>query len=298
MDKLRAMKFFCRVTEARSFSAAAVSLDVVPSALSKAIAALEHELGFALLNRSTRGLSLTEDGATYYERCRQIILDIDEAESTGRGGVARARGTLRVGMHPSLRFEMLTRLGAFLDSEPDLKIETVITNSPAAVVDEGLDIVLHVGQLADSSLLARQIGWTRSLVCASPAYLAVAGEPRHPEQLARHPAVIYARHDEDANTRWTFTRNDERCEVEVLVRAVVRDGIGVIDAVLGGCGIARPFELAARNGLKTGQLREVLPDWAGERHSVHAVFPSKAGLRSAKVQHYVAYLENLLQQTP
>ena len=298
MDKLRAMKFFCRVTEARSFSAAAVSLDVVPSALSKAIAALEHELGFALLNRSTRGLSLTEDGATYYERCRQIILDIDEAESTGRGGVARARGTLRVGMHPSLRFEMLTRLGAFLDSEPDLKIETVITNSPAAVVDEGLDIVLHVGQLADSSLLARQIGWTRSLVCASPAYLAAAGEPRHPEQLARHPAVIYARHDEDANTRWTFTRNDERCEVEVLVRAVVRDGIGVIDAVLGGCGIARPFELAARNGLKTGQLREVLPDWAGERHSVHAVFPSKAGLRSAKVQHYVAYLENLLQQTP
>ena len=298
MDKLRTMKFFCRVTEARSFSAAAVSLDVVPSALSKAIAALEHELGFALLNRSTRGLSLTEDGATYYERCRQIILDIDEAESTGRGGVARARGTLRVGMHPSLRFEMLTRLGAFLDSEPDLKIETVITNSPAAVVDEGLDIVLHVGQLADSSLLARQIGWTRSLVCASPAYLAVAGEPRHPEQLARHPAVIYARHDEDANTRWTFTRNDERCEVEVLVRAVVRDGIGVIDAVLGGCGIARPFELAARNGLKTGQLREVLPDWAGERHSVHAVFPSKAGLRSAKVQHYVAYLENLLQQTP
>ena len=298
MDKLRAMKFFCRVTEARSFSAAAVSLDVVPSALSKAIAALEHELGFALLNRSTRGLSLTEDGATYYERCRQIILDIDEAVSTGRGGVARARGTLRVGMHPSLRFEMLTRLGAFLDSEPDLKIETVITNSPAAVVDEGLDIVLHVGQLADSSLLARQIGWTRSLVCASPAYLAAAGEPRHPEQLARHPAVIYARHDEDANTRWTFTRNDERCEVEVLVRAVVRDGIGVIDAVLGGCGIARPFELAARNGLKTGQLREVLPDWAGERHSVHAVFPSKAGLRSAKVQHYVAYLENLLQQTP
>ena len=292
------MTFFCRVTEAKSFSAAAVSLDVVPSALSKAIAALEQELGFALLNRSTRGLSLTEDGANYYERCRQIMLDIDEAESTGRGGVARARGTLRVGMHPSLRFEMLTRLGAFLDREPDLRIETVITNSPAAVVDEGLDIVLHVGQLSDSSLLARQIGSTRSLVCASPAYLAAAGEPRHPEELARHHAVIYARRDEDSNTRWTFTRHDERCEVEVSVRAVVRDGIGVIDAVLGGCGVARPFELAARNGLKTGQLREVLADWAGERHAVHAVFPSKAGLRLAKVQHYVAYMEDVLRRTP
>ena len=292
------MKFFCRVTEAKSFSTAAVSLDVVPSALSKAIAALEQELGFALLNRSTRGLSLTQDGATYYERCRQIMLDIDEAESTGRGGVARARGTLRVGMHPSLRFEMLTRLGAFLDREPDLKIETVITNSPAAVVDEGLDIVLHIGQLSDSSLLARQIGSTRSLVCASPAYLAAAGEPRHPQELARHHAVIYARRDEDANTRWTFTCKDERCEVEVSVRAVVRDGIGVVDAVLGGCGVGRPFELAARNGLKTGQLREVLTGWTGERYAVHAVFPSKAGLRSAKVHRYVAYMENLLQQLP
>jgi len=288
------MQFFCRVAEAKSFSAAALSLDVVPSALSKAVAALEHELGFALLNRSTRGLSLTEDGAAYYERCRQIMLDIDEAESAGRSGRARARGTLRVGMHPSLRFEILTRLGAFLDGEPDLKIETVMTNSPAAVVDAGLDLVLHVGQLSDSSLLARQIGWTRSLVCASPAYLAVAGEPRHPDELARYHAVIYARRDEDANTRWIFSRDGERCEVEVAVRAIVRDGIGLIDAVLGGCGIARPFELAARNGLKSGQLREVLADWSGERHAVHAVFPSKAGLRSAKVQHYVAYIDSLL----
>jgi DNA-binding transcriptional LysR family regulator len=298
MDKLRAMEFFCRVTEAKSFSAAALPLDVVPSALSKAVAALEKELGFALLNRSTRGLSLTEDGAAYYERCRQIMLDIDDAESPGRSGLARARGTLRVGMHPSLRFEMLTRLGAFLDREPDLKIETVITNSPAAVVDQGLDIVLHVGQLSDSSLLARQIGSTRSLVCASPGYLAAVGEPRHPEELARHHAVIYARRDEDANTRWVFSRDGERCEVEVAVRAVMRDGIGVIDAVVGGCGFARPFELAARNGLKSGQLREVLADWSGERQAIHAVFPSKSGLRSAKVQHYIAYLDALLDQTP
>lgn len=289
------MQFFCRVAESKSFAAAASSLDVVPSALSKAVAALEHELGFTLLNRSTRGLSLTDDGAAYYDRCRQIVLDIEEAESSGRSGRAHARGTLRVGMHPSLRFETLTRLGTFLEAEPNLKIETVITNTPAAVVDEGLDVVLHVGHLSDSSLLARQIGWTRSLVCASPGYLAAAGEPRHPEELARHRAVIYARRDEDANTRWVFSRDGERCEVEVSVRAIMRDGIGVIDAVIGGCGIARPFEIAARHGLKGGQLREVLADWSGERHAVQAVFPSKAGLNSAKVQRYVAYMTNLLK---
>lgn len=295
MDKLRAMQFFCRVAEAKSFAAAASSLDVVPSALSKAVAALEHELGFTLLNRSTRGLSLTDDGAAYYKCCRQIMLDIEEAESSGRSGRVHARGTLRVGMHPSLRFETLTRLGAFLEAEPNLKIETVITNTPAAVVDEGLDVVLHVGQLSDSSLLARQIGWTWSLVCASPGYLSAAGEPRHPEELALHCAVIYARRDEDANTRWVFSRDGERCEVEVAVRAIMRDGIGVIDAAIGGCGIARPFEIAARHGLNGGQLREVLADWSGERHAVHAVFPSKAGLNSAKVQRYIAYMTNLLK---
>src|ERR1043165_1485447 len=100
MDKLRAMQCFCRVAEAKSFSAGAQSLAVVPSALSKAVAALEHELGFALLSRSTRGLSLTEEGTAYYERCRRIMLDIEEAEALGRRGAARVRGTLRVGMHP------------------------------------------------------------------------------------------------------------------------------------------------------------------------------------------------------
>jgi LysR family transcriptional regulator, regulator for bpeEF and oprC len=294
LDKLKAMKCFCRVVEAGSYAAAAQSLDTVPSALSKLVTALEQELGFCLLNRSTRRLSPTDDGAAYYERCREIMLDIEEAESPGRSGRVQARGTLRVGMHPSLRFEMLTRLGAFLDGQPELKIETVITNTPTAVVGEGLDMVLHVGRLSDSSLVARQIGWTRSLVCASTGYLAARGEPRHPEDLARHHAVIYARRDEDANSRWTFDRDGERCEVDVAARTVVRDGIGVIDAVLGSCGVARPFELAARHWLATGQLREVLVDWAGERQAIHAVFPSHGGMRASKVKLYTAYVVGLL----
>src|SRR6516162_5472709 len=129
MDKLRAMTFFCRAVESKSLAAAAQALDVVPSALSKAISALERDLGFALLNRSTRGLSLTEEGALYYERCRQIIADVEAAESIGRNGEAQARGTLRVGMHPALRYAMMTTLQPFLDAHPDLTVETVITNS-------------------------------------------------------------------------------------------------------------------------------------------------------------------------
>ena len=111
MDKLRALAYFCRVVEARSFAAAGRSLDVVPSALSKTIAALEKDLGFLLMSRSTRRISLTEEGSAYYERCRQILQDLDDAQASGREGKLRPRGTLRVGMHPALRKKLVTSLG-------------------------------------------------------------------------------------------------------------------------------------------------------------------------------------------
>ncbi len=294
MDKLRAMTFFCRAAEAKSFAAAAQSLDVVPSALSKVVAALEKELGFALMNRSTRRLSLTDDGAVYYEQCRQILADIEAAEGLGRRGTVQARGALRIGMHPSLRYAMLTRLGPFLDDQPDLRVETVITNTASAVIDEGLDLVLHIGRLSDSSLIARQLGWTRPVACASAAYIAKRGEPLHPSELTHHRAVIYARRDEDSNATWTFTKDKQACEVEVPVGVVSRDGIGLVDAVLGGCGIARPFDFAARPLIGTGQLRELFPDWTGEPEAVTAVLPAHARPASAKVRLYLDYVVHVL----
>jgi LysR family transcriptional regulator for bpeEF and oprC len=295
MDKLRAMTFFCRVVEARSFAAAAQSLDVVPSALSKVVGALERELGFRLMNRSTRSLSLTDEGAAYHEQCRQILADIESAESLGRRGLVQARGTLRVGMHPGLRFSMMSQLGPLLDAQAELNVETVITNSPAAVVDDGLDLVLHIGDLSDSSLVARRIGWAQPVVCASPAYLATWGEPHHPGELAQHRAVIYARRDEAPNTRWKFTREQENCEVDVPVRAISRDGIGLVDAAIGGCGLARPFDIAAQHWISTGQLRPLLPDWHGVRQAITAVLPPRGRTASAKVRLYMDFVAGLLQ---
>lgn len=295
MDKLRAMHLFCRTVEGRSFAAAAQSLDLVGSALSKTVTALEQDLGFRLLNRSTRSLSLTEEGAAYYEQCRRILQEIEEVEAHGRGGRSQARGLLRVGMHPGLRFGMLTRLGAFLDQHPGVKVETVITNSPGAVIDDGLDLVLHIGRLADSSLVARQVGWARSIVCAAPGYLAASGTPRHPSGLAEHRAVIYGRRDEDRNTRWEFTRGTEQLAVDVPVRVVSRDGIGLMDAVLGGCGIARPFDVAAQHWLGTGEIVAVLPDWQGERHAISAVLSPQARSTSLKVLAYVDFAAELLR---
>lgn len=295
MDKLRAMRCFCRAVEAKSFAAAAQSLSIVPSALSKIVAALEHELGFRLMNRSTRQLSLTDEGALYYEQCRKIFQAIEDAEVGGHGGKARARGTLRVGMHPALRFEIVRSLGTFLDRQPELNVETVITNSPAAVVNEGLDLVLHIGRLSDSSLVARRVGWTRSIVCASPGYLAAAGTPKHPRELSKHRALIYARRDEEPNTRWQFAKGDETCEVEVPVRIVSRDGVGLVEGALGGGGIARPFDVAVRHWLGTGELCELLVAWRPPRQAVTAVMPSQSGSSAAKVRVFLEHVTAVLE---
>jgi LysR family transcriptional regulator, transcriptional activator for dmlA len=295
MDKLRAMQFFCRTVEAGSFAAAAQALQVVPSVVSKGVAALEHELGFPLMNRSTRGFSLTEEGSAYHQQCRQILQEIEEAEALGSPG-ATPRGILRIGMHPGLRFPVLGQLGIFMHRHAGLSVETVITNSPSAVVSEGLDVVLHIGMLPDSSLVARPLGMTRTVVCASPAYLQARGEPLHPRDLAGHAAVIFARRDEEPNTRWAFRRGAERVEVDVAARAVSRDGIGLVDAALGGCGIARPFEVSIRHWLATKQLRPLLEDWEGDTHAITAVLPSRSRGASAKVALCLDFIGALLRQ--
>jgi DNA-binding transcriptional LysR family regulator len=189
---------------------------------------------------------------------------------------------------------MMTSLKPFLDTQSDLKVETVITNAAAAVIDEGLDLVLHIGALSDSSMIARPLGSTRPIVCAAPAYLASRGEPRHPSELAGHCAVIYARRDEAPNTRWSFSKLGETCDVDVPVRVVSRDGVGLVDAALSGCGLARPFEIAARHLVASGQLRELLSDWTGEQQTIAAVLPPQGRTAPAKVRLYIEYVAALL----
>lgn len=294
MDKLRAIGFFCRTVEVKSFAAAAQSLNVVPSALSKVIAALERDLGFKLLHRSTRRLALTDEGLAYYEHCRQLLQQLEEAELRAKQGRTRAQGTLRVGLHPALRHFFLVKLGAFLDAYPEVRAETRITNSGAAVLDDGLDVVVRIGRLHDSSLVARQLGWAESVVCAAPSYLAARGEPRKPEDLVAHRAVIYARRDEEPNTRWEFTKGKDRRVVEIPACLISRDGIGLIDAVAGGCGVARPFEYAVRHLMERGELRSLLPDWSSERVPIYAVLPGSARGMPAKVRAFLEFSEALL----
>jgi LysR family transcriptional regulator for bpeEF and oprC len=293
MDKLRSMQFFCRAVEAGSFARAAAALNVVPSAFSKGIAALEDDIGFRLLNRSTRRMSLTEEGSAYYEKCRAVLQQVDDMEAGSRSDSRQLRGTLRVGMHPALREVLLTKLGVFMGGSPNITVETDVTNSASAVIERGLDVVLHIGALADSHLVVRRLSWARSVVCASPDYLRTCGAPKHPDDLKRHRAIIYGRADEESNTTWTFTRSGRTQRVDVPVRLVVRDGVGVTDAVAGGCGIARPFDLAVRRLLDTGAVRPLLTRWEGPRYAVSAV--TATARPPLKVSTFIEFCRSVLR---
>jgi DNA-binding transcriptional LysR family regulator len=300
MDKLRAMKFFCRTVEAKSFASAAHDLDIAPSVLSKVISALEADLRFTLFNRSTRRLALTEAGSSYYERCRQLLIEMEEAESVARAGAVQPTGTLRVGIHPVFRNSLLRDLGDFLASNPDVNIESTLTNSPTALLEQGLDVVLLIGKLADSAFIGRQLGTAALMTCASPTYLDRQGRPRRPRDLAEHRAIVPGRRDESLSVRWTFARGKEREVVAVRPILVARDGIGLVDAALGGVGIARIYDLAANRHLASGALETVLPGWSGGREPIYAVFPSRRNV-PAKVRvflEFVGAFVDTIGQTP
>jgi LysR family transcriptional regulator for bpeEF and oprC len=290
MDKLRGIQFFCTTVEQKSFAAAAHDLRVVPSAVSKAIAALEGELGFKLMNRSTRHLALTAEGAAYYEKCRMIIQDLEEAEGAAGETQTQLRGRLRVGMHPALWTPILRRLAQFTNVHPTLKVEIFTTNSAGAVLEDGLDAVLHIGRIHELGVIARQLGSTAFVVCASPAYIDKFGCPRRPRDLVNHEVLVYGRKDEDPSVRWEFVRGPERELIDLRPRVLSRDGVGLLDAAIGGCGIARPYALSARERIKSGHLRELLTTWTGPRHPIYAVLPATPWGSSVKVRAFINFV--------
>ncbi len=293
MDKLRAIKFFCRAVETKSFTSAARALNVPPSVLSKTISALEADVEFTLFNRSTRRLSLTEAGVSYYARCRELMLDMEEAEAVGRSGSVDPRGTLRIGIHPVFQISLCRRLGEFLMANSRVNVEVVHTNLPASLLEEGLDVVLHVGPMADSSFVARQLGWTTLIPCASPTYLDKNGRPSHPRDLSRHCAIVPGRTDEGSFARWTFSKGKDREAVMVPASVVLREGIGLAVTALGGAGIVMIYDIAARPFLEDGSLECILKDWACERHPVYAVIPNRRTI-PAKVLAFVEFAKCLL----
>ena len=293
MDKLRAIKFFCRAVEMKSFASAAHALDVPPSVVSRVISALESDLGSRLFNRTTRRLALTEAGASYYEGCLRLLAGLEEADAAARAGSAQPVGTLRLGYHPAFRALLGRGLGRFLSANPNVNVEITLTNSPTALIDGGLDLVLRIGRVADSTFVAKQLGWSSFVTCAAPGYLDRYGRPGHPRDLTQHRAIIPGRRDEEPFTRWIFSRGKDRQIVKVPVGLVARDGVGLTDCAIGHAGVTQLYDVATRHHIESGELEAVLPNWTSGRQPVIAVLPSRRSV-PAKVRAFLEFARSLV----
>jgi len=292
MDRLAAMEAFVRVVEAGSFSGAARLLRVGQPAVSKTIAQLEDRLGVRLLLRSTHGLTPTEAGRGFYERAKRAIEEADEAECAARGAAATLTGRLRVCAAVTFsRLHVLPRLPLFLEQHPQLDVDFVLDDRNIDLIEEGIDIALRMGKLADSSLTARKLGHSPRRVFASPAYLERMGVPRVPADLAGHQAVIYEQRG--GGTEWTFHRDGTTASVAMQGRVRVTAAEGVREAVFAGLGLAIASEWMFAPELASGAVRAVLDEWSLPALDLWAVYPT-GRQASAKARAFASFIEGQL----
>jgi DNA-binding transcriptional LysR family regulator len=294
VDKLRAIEFFCRVVEANSFAAAAHDLDTAPSVLSRAIVALEADLRTKLFNRTTRRLSVTDAGARYYEECKKIVGQLEEAEAAVRSGVTQPIGLIRAGMHPAIGSVFVDRAAEFFDQNPGLRVERTLTNKPSTLLENGLDVLFAVGELADSTLTVRKIGSSEIYICASPAYLEKHGRPDRPQDLERHRTIIPGRRDEVSFADWSFARGSVSHVVIAPAAFIDRDGSNLARAGVAGAGIIRIFEVSARVFLEQGTLIRLLPEWDCGSIPIHAVTPGRKNV-PAKSRAIIEFVRTIIK---
>ncbi len=258
MDGLAAMRVFVRVVEAGGLSAAGRALGLAPSSVSRRIAELEDLLGVGLLRRTTRKLSLTEAGETYYERARDIVRAVEEANLAVTERRAGPSGVLRVSAPSSVaRRHIAPAVAAYQMRHPAVRIVMSVTDRLVDVVGEGLDVAIRVGRLEDSGLIARKLGEARRLVAASPAYLERCGTPDHANQLTGHACLTFR--DHPGTNVWRFRRSDETTEVRATGPFFSDDGESLAAAACAGLGVVLLPEWLVGPEIATGRLVEVLP---------------------------------------
>lgn len=289
MDRYQAMTTFVRVVDTGSFSAAARQLNVGQPAVSKTIAQLENRLQVTLLTRSTHGLTPTEAGQLYYERARSAVQEADEAELAARGAGAGLSGRLRVSAATTFaRLHIMPALPRFLEAHPDLDIDVILDDRMIDLVAEGIDVSLRMGALPDSSAVARKLASGPRSVIATPTYLARAGEPATPAELAGHEAI-----QTQPSNVWAFTHDGAQMSVAVRGRVRVSAAEGIRAAVLADLGLTIASDWMFWNELADGHVRRVLSRWSLPPIDLWAVFPS-GRMPSAKARQFAGFVETVL----
>lgn len=288
-QKLIEMNAFAAVVEAGSFTGAAGAKGLSKAALSRHVAQLEDRLGLRLLNRTTRRLSLTEAGRAFYEGCQRMLAEAEGAEAQVTALATRPRGVLRLSAPMSFGVTYLTPLlGPFLDRCPELSLDLVLGDRVVDLVEEGFDAALRIGELSDSSLIARRLCGLENYVCAAPTYLARKGRPRRPQDLADHDCLIYSYLREHKTLH--FEGPEGRAAVEVGGRVEANNGDALLGLALTGQGVVSLPSFFLAEPLRRGDLVRLLPGWRRSgRAAISLVYPARRNA-PPKLRAFLDYL--------
>ena len=273
-DTLALFRAFVRVVEAGSFTRVAQEQNSSQPTVSRQVAALEEHLGTRLFTRTTRKLTLTDDGRGFYERAKLAIEAVSEAEDAVGRRRSRPSGALRLAMPVVFgRLRVIPHLKEFLTRYPEVSVDLVMNDANADLVEEGIDLAIRSGEIADSSLIARKIGVTRRVVVAAPSYLRGKALPKHPADLAAHDCLAFT--GIPAGVRWQFESPEGPVSVEVKGRVRTRNSEGIREALLSGLGIGYAPIWHFSDEIETGRLVILLHDYEPKPEPIHAAYPSR-----------------------
>ena len=293
MSKIQQMSSFVAVVEAGSFVGAAQSSGLSKAAVSRHVGELEQRLAVRLLHRTTRRLSLTEEGRMFFERAKELLESIDEAESQLTQRAGEARGVIRVNGPLTFGALHLAPLWApFADANPKVSLDITLSDRVVDVVDEGYDLAIRITAIPDSTLVTRKLASTRMVLCASPAYLERRGTPEHPRELAQHAVISYTYW----STRdvWHFTGPEGPVDVRIASRIHTNNGDTCRRAALAHHGIILQPDFIVGEDLRRGDLVEIMPAYRSIEVGIYAVYPSRKNL-PLKTRRLIDFLAEALR---
>ncbi|MFC5551719.1 LysR family transcriptional regulator [Massilia aerilata] len=297
-NKLQAMEVFVQVVDAGSFTRAAETLQLPKATVSTLVQSLETSLSAKLLHRTTRMVTVTTDGAAYYERCVRILSDVRDAEESLSRTRLSPSGRLRVDVPTGLASEILIpALPAFFERYPDIMMELGSTDRPVDLIEEGVDCAIRGGELGDDSLIARRVGIINFVTAASPGYLERYGVPQHPRDLERHRCVNYFSAKTGKTYDWDFRRGEERIDIGMRGVIALNDSNAYVQAGLSGLGVIQMTDYLLTQHVAAGRMVQLLADWTSEPLPVHVIYPQNRHL-SAKVRVFVEWVSELFANHP
>lgn len=290
MDRLSSMAVFVKTCELGSFAATAEAMGMSPQMVAKHVVFLEDRLGTALLHRTTRRQSLTDVGRVFYDRCKQLLSEVEAAESVAHDMRSQPKGVLRVNAPVTFgAYSLAPFVTRYLDRYPDMRIDLTLNDRFVDPLEEGFEVMIRIGEVEDLSLIAIPLAPYRLIACASPEYLTRRGTPRLPLDLEQHDCLAYGDGPSSIPCRWQFTSCGKTEEVRISGRIRSNDWKALLHAAIAGYGITLGPESVLETEISAGRLVQILPDHQAPSRPMHVIYP--VGRRpTAKVQSFVEAL--------